>query len=150
MNAAYRLLAYRGRSVRELRDRLKQKEFSPDTISQVVEELTSLGYLDDEKFARDYGGSLARNKKVGPRYILQSLARKGVKREIARTAVSELFSDPADEEREIKKLVEEKSAVYKKSLTPLQKKKRIYNLLIRRGFSHHAVMQAISRKDFSR
>ncbi len=143
MNAAVRLLAYRDRSVNEIRERLKQKEFQPAVISRVVEELASFGYLDDEKFAKIYSESLARNKKVGPRYILNGLAKKGIKREIAQNAVSELFDDPAAEEIEIRKLAEQKIPGYKKSLTPLQKKKRIYNFLIRRGFSYHAVMRVI-------
>jgi len=122
MNAAYRLLAYRDRSVTEIRERLKQKEFQPAVIGSVVEELTSLGYLDDEKFARSWAGSLARNKKVGPRYILNALAKKGIKRDIAQNAVSELFDEPSAEENEIKALVEQKTSLYKRSLTPMQKK----------------------------
>jgi len=148
MNAAYRLLAYRDRSVNEIRERLKRKEFQPAVISRVVEELTTLGYLDDEKFATTYSESLVRNKKVGPRYILNGLAKKGVKKEIAQNAVNDLFDDPLAEEGEIKKLVEQKTSLYKRSLTPLQKKKRIYNFLIRRGFSYHAVMQVIGRREF--
>jgi len=147
MNAAYRLLAYRDRSVSEIRECLKRKEYQPAVISRVVEELTTLGYLDDERFAKTWSGSLARNKKVGPRYILNALAKKGIKRDIAQNAVSDLFDEPAAEENEIKKLVEQKTS-YKKSLTPLQKKKRIYNFLIRRGFSYHAVMQVIGRREF--
>jgi regulatory protein len=150
MNAACRLLAYRDRSVREIRDRLKKKEFPPDVIRRVVNELTTLGYLDDEKFARIYSQSLARNKKVGPRYILNALSQKGVKSETAQKAVNELFDDPTAEEMEIKKLVEQKSGAYKKGLTPLQKKRRLYNFLIRRGFSYNAVMRAVSRRDFGK
>ncbi|MFQ5432914.1 MAG: regulatory protein RecX [Nitrospinota bacterium] len=148
MNAAVRLLAYRDRSVNEIRGRLKQKEFQPAVINRVVEELISYGYLNDEKFAKIYSESLARNKKVGPRYILNALAKKGIKRDIAQHAVSELFDDPAEEESKIKTLVEQKISGYKKSLTPLQKKKRIYNFLIRRGFSYYAVMQVIGRREF--
>ena len=148
MNAAYRLLAYRDRSVNEIRDRLKRKEFQPAVIGSVVEELTKLGYLDDEKFAAAWAGSLARNKKVGPRYILNALAKKGVDRTVAHNAVSGLFDEPAAEENEIEALVEQKTSLYKRSLTPLQKKKRIYNFLIRRGFSYHAVMQVIGRRKF--
>lgn len=150
MNAAYRLLAYRDRSVNEIRDRLKQKEFQPAVISRVVDELTSLGYLDDEKFARTWSASLARNKKVGPRYILNALAKKGIKREVAQNAVDELFDEPSAEESKIRSLVEQKTSLYKRSLTPLQKKKRIYNFLIRRGFSYHAVMQVIGGQEFGR
>jgi len=148
MNAAYRLLAYRDRSVSEIRERLKQKEFPPAVINLVVDELISLGYLNDEKFARTWSESLARNKKVGPRYILNALAKKGVKKDVAQNAVAELFDEPQSEESEIRPLVEQKIAGYKKSLTPLQKKRRIYNFLIRRGFSYHAVMQVIGRREF--
>lgn len=148
MGAAYRMLAYRDRSIEEVRAGLAKKEFDEKTIATVIEELEGKSYLDDSKFAANYGRYLAVNKKVGPHYLVRALSQKGVDREIAKEAAEGIYPDKDAEKEEIKKLVEKRIKTYKKSLTPLQKKKRTYDLLLRRGFSHDAVAQIIGQWKF--
>ncbi|GMT43112.1 MAG: regulatory protein RecX [bacterium] len=149
MNAACKMLAYRDRSVHEIRKKLAQKRFgNDDLISRVVERLIANGLLDDEKFARIYSESLARNKKVGPRYIKHALAKKGLGGELVQRTVEDLFADPDAEGKEIENLMEKKLMTFKKNLTPTGRKKRVYNFLVGRGFTHPAIMQAINRWDF--
>ncbi|MEE8483043.1 MAG: RecX family transcriptional regulator [Nitrospinota bacterium] len=142
-NAAYRLLAYRDRSIFEIRTALKKKGFLNKEIENVIEKLTVDGYLDDSKFALNYGGSLLRNKKAGPRYVEHRLYVKGVEKELARKTVEGLFCDPDIQKREIMGWIEKKKKSFKKGLTPMQKKKRIYDFLVRRGFSFDLIMQSL-------
>lgn len=142
------MLAYRDRSVKEIHDGLQKKEFHRDIIEQVIEKLEEFGYLDDSKFALNYGESLARNKKVGPRYVSTSLFKKGIDRELAQNTVKKIFPEQDSEIDEIAIWVERKLAGYKKSLTPIQKKKRVFDFLLRKGFTHGAIMRVISNRDF--
>src|SRR3712207_2395346 len=48
-NAALRLLAVRPRSERELRDRLRRKEFEPDHIDAAIRRLRELELIEDRK-----------------------------------------------------------------------------------------------------
>src|SRR5437667_6681379 len=48
---AFRLLSFRKRSEHELRARLRDEEFSPRSIDDVVEQLRSFGLIDDKAFA---------------------------------------------------------------------------------------------------
>jgi len=141
--AAYRLLARRDHSVHEVRSSLLKKEFPETAVEDAVRALSAKGFLDDRKFAERYAGSLLRNKKTGPRYIERALAKKGIAQGIAQNAVRELFVGTGREEEEIRQWIGKKRKAYKKPLTPLQRKKRLYDFLIRRGFSHSAVMKAI-------
>src|SRR5688572_14308677 len=50
--AAVRLLASRPRSVREVRDRLRQRGFGPEAIDAAVGKLEGWRYVDDADFAR--------------------------------------------------------------------------------------------------
>ncbi|MBI5637530.1 MAG: RecX family transcriptional regulator [Nitrospinae bacterium] len=145
--AAYRLLARRGRSEHELRGALEKRETAPDTIDAAVEYLRERRLVDDRKFAHDCAQSLARNKKVGPRYLRDALKKKGIDEKLIQEAVAETFSDPLRERNEIRALVEKKSKAMKKDATPLQRKKKLFDFLIRRGFSYDAVMKALNARE---
>ncbi|MBI5177791.1 MAG: regulatory protein RecX [Nitrospinae bacterium] len=142
--AAYRMLARRDHSAYEVRSSLLKKGFSEDAALAAVGALTEKRFLDDRKFSRLYAESLARNKKAGPRYIMQALQKKGIGQNLAQIAVEDLFGGTGREEEEIRRWMGKKYRSYKKELSPLQKKKRLFDFLIRRGFSHSAVMKVIN------
>ncbi len=148
LNVAYRLLAGRDRSVYEIRSALLKKEFAPELAEEVVLVLSEKRLLDDTKFARLYAESLLRNRKAGPRYIEQAILKKGIARETAENTVAVIFADPYTQELEIAGWVERKTKSMKSGLTPMQKKKRIFNFLIRRGFSYDAIMKGIGKRNF--
>src|SRR3954469_18055154 len=52
VDKALAFLTSRPRSIREVRDRLKEKEVPPATIDAVVTRLEAWGYIGDEGFAR--------------------------------------------------------------------------------------------------
>jgi regulatory protein len=145
MNVAYRLLAYRDRSKGEIRDALRKREYDGGTIEKIVTELTGNGYLDDEKFARVYGGFLARNRKVGPFYILDKLYRKSVPKEVAQEAVEEIFADKERVEKEIAAWIEKKLPKLKSGLSPIQRKKRLYDFLSSKGFIAESIFKVLER-----
>ena len=145
--AAYRLLARRDRSERELRGALEKREAPPDIIDAAMEYLRGRRLVDDRKFAHNCAQSLVRNKKVGPRYVRDALKKKGIDESLIQEAVAETFSDPLLERNEIRALVEKKSKTMKKDVTPLQRKKKLFDFLLRRGFSYDAVMKALNARE---
>lgn len=95
-NAALRLLESRPRTEREIRDRLRRKEFLPQQIDAVVTRLRELNLLDDSQFARLW---VANRQNVSPRgaqALRQELRAKGVDREIA----DEVIAEQTDEDSE--------------------------------------------------
>ena len=73
-DAAFRLLAVRARSRRELEQRLRQKKLDGDLITQTLDDFRDKGYQSDEDFARQYAGEKWRNKGWGPRRRESALA----------------------------------------------------------------------------
>jgi Uncharacterized protein conserved in bacteria len=74
---AFQMLKFRNRSRREIYDRLKRKGFSEEIISQAIDFLARLKYLDDEEFARSWSQSRIA-KPLGLRRISFELKQKGV------------------------------------------------------------------------
>ncbi len=74
-----------------IRDYLKKKSFDDETISKTVDKLKAYGFVDDEKFAKNYFESLSSGK--GKRVIANKLLQKGISKEI----VQELLSNVDDE-----------------------------------------------------
>jgi regulatory protein len=86
---ALRLLGLRDRSRREIQMRLRQAGFEPAAVSETVEWLAGLGYLDDRRFAAAYVAEKQRGG-WGPRRIRAELAAKGVERPVVDEALAAL------------------------------------------------------------
>lgn len=82
-NAALRLLQVRPRTEREIRDRLRRKEFLPDQIDTAITRLRDLELLDDAEFARLWIANRQNLSPRGAQGLRQELRVKGVDREIA-------------------------------------------------------------------
>ncbi len=145
--AAYRLLARSDRSEHELRGALEKRETPPDIIDAAVEYLRERRLVDDRKFAHARAQALVRHKKVGPRYVRDALKKKGVEEGLIQDAVTETFSDPLRERNEIRALIEKKSKTMKKDIPPQRRKKKLFDFLLRRGFSYDAVMKALNARE---
>lgn len=84
---SYRLLSYRGRSKKELSERLIRKGFSEDIVIDTIQRLSEQGLLDDRARAE----ALARGaelKGLGYRGALEYLRKMGIERVEAEDALS--------------------------------------------------------------
>jgi regulatory protein len=54
LDAAYRFLARRDRTVAEVRERLEAQEIESAVVEEAIAELTRQGYLDDARYARRF------------------------------------------------------------------------------------------------
>ena len=106
--AALRILNFRFNSEKELRRKLKRKQFEPEEIEAAIERLFREKWLDDDRFA----GALVRtkaNRRVGRRRILRELSAAGVDDELASRAVAENI-DPEREKEALAALCGKKAA----------------------------------------
>lgn len=149
IDAALASLAYRPRSIKEIRDKLSEKKHSIEEIAAVVERLVACEMLDDEKFARLLAESRFRNKHWGPAKIGAELRMKGISDDLIKKTVSEIFgadetkaaySALSDWLRKNKKLNPGKLREYgsKESI-------RAMRHLASRGFSSNAAIEAVKK-----
>lgn len=140
--AAYRLLGYRQRSVRELRTRLLQKGWENDEIEPVIKELCDKGYLDDLEFAKMYTKDKIKFKYLGPIALRNELFRTGVDKEIIEKVIDEAYSSKSPRELMLELLLKKRISLNK----PMENKEkiRLINLLKRKGYMWEDIEPVIS------
>lgn len=97
LEAAYTYLGSRMRTVEEVRRYLRGKDYSEEEITDAVNELIGMRYLDDYLYALRYY-EYNREKKRGVQRAERELAEKGVDRETIRNAREDfLYEQQVDE-----------------------------------------------------
>jgi len=81
-NRAYRLLHYRNRAIKELKDRLLRIGFDPALVEEVIDEMVGENTLDDENFAETFIADYTKIRTKGNIFIRHELTRKGVAGEV--------------------------------------------------------------------
>ena len=144
MDHALKLLERRLHSAAELKRKLTIREYGPDIVEEVISDLTRLGYIDDARFAKTKALSAAEHKQHGKRRALVELIKSGVKGEVARKALDEVY-ESRDTLAVARKLAE-KQAPRLKRLDPQVARRRLVGMLQRRGFDYddiHGVIENV-------
>ena len=139
--AAVRLLGVRPRSVREVRDRLRQHGYGPEAIEAAVEKLEGWHYVDDADFARFWVENRERHKPRGRRLLEQELRQKGIDRE---TIVQTLDEAELDEWASALELARARVKNYA-GLEPSVARRRLGGLLARRGYGGEEIRRSLDQ-----
>lgn len=135
------LLKYRPRCEKELVQRLKKKKFDQVTINQTISFLRERNFIDDRDFAHSWIESRIK-RSFGLKRIIQELKARGVDRQIIEEQMS-LFQKDYSEYAQVKEIAGERLKKMNESDT-LKKKRRLYDYLLRRGFSPEVVSEVIN------
>ena len=132
---ALRFLTHRQRTEREIRDKLREKEFGEEEIEKTIGTLRDLGYVNDEAFARSYIRNQLTLRPKGKLVLKQKLLLLGVKKETIDAALHEVFQETSQEDsaREAAQKFLKKSD--KTHDDPRKAKQKLAAFLSRRGFS---------------
>ncbi len=139
MTSALRLLSYRPRSEREMRDAMRSRHI-PETIAgETLARLRELRLLDDQVFAEAWTESRQRNSPRGRRMLLAELAQKGVEREVAQESVAAV-----DEGAAAVRAARKRSRTLR-GLEFRDFRRRLGDFLARRGFGYDVCEAAIKQ-----
>ena len=145
---AAKRLSYKSRTCRELEMYLEEKGFEDELIKSTIQEFKDIGYLDDERYARDYF-RYASAKGWAKARAIRELKRKGIPQEMADAAYNEYLEEfgETDEEAAI--------AIAKKMITRdmlddrghlIEKyKARVARRLFNYGYSTSTIYAAINQ-----
>ncbi|MGI6250129.1 MAG: regulatory protein RecX [Anaerolineaceae bacterium] len=92
-NNALRLLSYRSRSRKELEQYLQRKGYAPEQQAVVLERLQAEGYLDDQRFAREWVENRTAFRPRGLRMLRMEMRRKGISDNHIDAAISQASLD---------------------------------------------------------
>ncbi len=131
-------------STGELIDRLRRRGYEAAVIDEVVEKMTERGFLDDQAYGRSVIRAERSRKPAGPRLLRYKLIRKKLPRELIDRLIDEAEQDH-DGAESARQLAEQRlQTVTMQKLEPAVRRRRLYGLLARRGFSPDDIRSAMS------
>lgn len=137
----FKLLSYRPRSIKEIRNRLKKRDYSSRIISEVVKSLKRLKFLNDREFARMWVESRIKTKPMGRYRLEQELIQKGIDRDLIEKTLGDYREE---EEIELaKELTQRKLTRSYQNLDKITTKRRLYGFLQRRGFPYDIIQEVM-------
>lgn len=136
--ALLRKLRTRSLSEREARDVLREREVDRASADEIVDRFVRHGYLDDAKLAEQLVHTATERKGQGRMVIAQTLAKRGIPRDVVDAALAELPDDELERALEFAR-----SKV--RSMRDLDREvalRRLSGQLARRGYGAHALEAA--------
>lgn len=144
LNIALYYLSFRSRSVFEVYSFLKKKDYSEDLVLSVIDKLIKFKYLDDSVFSSELLDYYIRINK-GPRVIIEKLKQKGIEDSIIIETM--VLYDDETAKKVIETIIEKN--INKNIQFPIRKQKqRLYNKLLRDGFSGSVILSIINQFRF--
>lgn len=140
-NQALRYLSYRDRSTLEVTQYLEKKKHPKSVIQKVLDVLIELNYVNDQRFALEWGRYKINKQKLGKSRLYAELLNKGIDKELLESTLAILYEDNPETELAIQ--------CARKKMNSLQgvkeeiKKRRLMQHLKRRGFSADIIYQSI-------
>jgi len=135
-------LSFRPRSEAELRNYLLESDFSAATVAEVLERFRGVGLVDDEAFARFWADNRARFRPRGKRMLVQELRQKDVASGVIETTLAEYDEVAAAQQ------VAEEQARRLAHLPPDQFRRRLWDRMLRRGFSPDIIQEILATQPF--
>ena len=141
LDRAMKFLAGRLHSRSELRRKLARGEYGPHIVDTVLDDLTRLGYLDDERFAKTKALSVAQHKHHGKRRAKLELIKAGIRSDVADKALNDVYD--ATDTTSLARQIAMKQAPRLRKLDSQTARRRLVGMLQRRGFDYDDIRAVI-------
>jgi regulatory protein len=139
---ALAFVTYKPRTIRQLRERLRRKDFGENEIDEAVEFCLEFGYLNDAEFARMYVRDALTMRQLSPGRLRADLKKKGVDVEYIDNALREYYTN--DDINTVARRAAEKK-LRAVAYRPVDKQRSaVQSYLQRQGFSWSIIAPIIS------
>jgi regulatory protein len=99
--------AYQERHHQEVRDKLYSYGLHQNDVEQIITELITSGFLNEERYAKAFAGGKFRVKHWGKNKIVNELKFRGISKRCIQTGLKEI--DDSDYRKELQKQLRKKS-----------------------------------------
>jgi regulatory protein len=140
--AALRLLGRRDYTVRELQEKLIARGHGVEDVTAVLNDLAADGLQSDERVAAAHVRTASQVKGRGRLRIARELEARGIGRPLVARVLATVA--PGDERAAILEILRRKH--FPASPAPAERR-RMFQHLLRRGFSSDAIARALGRAD---
>lgn len=130
-------LTFKGRTKKEVYDKLKEKGYCSSEIDASISKLEEYGYIDDESYTLSYiKGNLS---KKGKKRIKMELLQKGINKTIVESGLEEMTGNEDD-------VVEE---IFRRRFSSIncsepKEQRRVFSYFARRGFRHESIRKILN------
>ena len=138
VDKCYDLLSRRDHSVKELKTKLL-RTVDEKNADKAIEKMLELGYLDDEKYARNLVKYLAQTRNMSKNHIKQEMFKRGIPNEIINSVMEDYEFD------NVSCVVDLILTKYRNKLNNEDGNKKFIASLMRKGFSYSDIKNAFYR-----
>jgi regulatory protein len=136
-----RYCAYQERAHSEVRNKLYSYGLHRSDVDEILTDLITDGFLNEERFAKAYAGGKFRMKRWGRIRIARALEAKGVSKNCVAIGLKEI--DESSYEEVLAALLEDKSLTIDAE-NPFAMKDRLSHYAIRKGYEPEIVWKLIN------
>lgn len=134
--------AYQERCQKEVREKLFSFGLALDDADEIISELITENYLDEERFAIQYAGGKFRMLHWGKNKIRQSLKQKDISEYCIRKGLNAI--DAEEYFKTFRKLSEKKLSSLRSEKNIFIKKKKLQDYLFTKGFEMEMIREVTS------
>lgn len=138
VDKCYDLLSRRDHSVKELKTKLL-RTVDEKNADKAIEKMHELGYLDDEKYARNLVKYLAQTRNMSKNHIKKEMFKRGIPNEIINSVMEDYEFD------NVSCVVDLILTKYRNKLNNEDGNKKVIASLMRKGFSYSDIKNAFYR-----
>ncbi len=139
-----RLISYRARSEKELRQRIRQKGMNSAASESVIQDFKRMKLIDDEDFARRFVHDLICRKPAGEFLLRSELLKKGVNKEIIDKVMADTFSEN-DPVKLARSCMRQWLSRHPRTADK-EKRSKIARFLFQRGFSRSVIEEIVGEE----
>ena len=144
-NYALNLLSARPYSTSALYRKLIQKKYEAADADDAIRRLVDNGLLNDAKYAEQYARSKILSTGSSKRRLQQDLYRKGIKGDVATTAIANVLEQEEIDPAVVIERVAKKKLAQLGDLEPLVLRRRLFAFLARRGYDLDEIKAIVGR-----
>ena len=141
LESAFRILARRDHTCKELSVKLRGKGFGHTAVRQTLVRCRELGYLDDARTAGVMAEHLVA-RGYGPRRVRQTLLQKGLDESLVLKALTRC-GDEESQVRKARRMLAKKTARLERESDAWKRRRVAYRYLAGRGFTSEVIDRAI-------
>lgn len=138
-NKAVKYISYQPRTEKEITEKLKECEYSDNIICRVIETMKKYNYINDKEYAKNFLTSKLNLKGYGIFKISFDLKQKGISDDIINDIIE---NTELNENKRALEVLEKK--LRGKKISDYKEKQKLYNFLLRRGFSYDVIKEAVN------
>lgn len=142
---AYFLLGRRAFGEKELHDKLAKKCVEEREIKRILQRLLAEGYIDDEKFVRNFIEERIKEKPVGKFYLIAKLKEKKIAKSLIEKYIAILLPEERENSLAKEALLKKMQQLKNKKVSKEKLYQKLVLFLKNRGFTTQSIASALEK-----